>query len=404
MTANLVSLAIIALIAVLCPLISKSIPNHPIPETVFLLAAGALVGPHALGVVQVSESISLLSELGLAFLFLLAGFEIDPVRLVGGQGRRGGLCWLVSLALGFLAIRLSPTISVSHLDGIAIAIALGSTALGTLLPIMKEREIMDTRIGASVLAYGTWGELGPVVAMALLLSTRAEWKTVALLAAFAGVAVAAGVFSRRAKRAGHAVYAFMTSYANSTSQTLVRVTVLLLVGLVALSSVFDLDIVLGAFAAGFVLRYVAPEGNRRLEMKLEGIAYGFFIPLFFVVSGAGIDLHAVVRRPDVLFGFVAMLLIVRAAPVFVSMSTDERTRSMSTGNRLTVALYCTTALPIIVAVTSVAVKAEAMPADLASVLVAAGALTVLIFPVLAGILTARFPEVTAFGPPAPPED
>ena len=184
MTADPVSLAIIALVAELCPLISKSLPHRPIPETVFLLGFGAVLGPHMLDCIQLSDSINLLSELGLTFLFLLAGFEINPKSLTGRQGKRGLVTWLISLALGFLAVRLSSQFSVSHLDGIAVAIALGTTALGTLIPILKEREVMDTRVGSAVLSYGTWGELGPVIAMALLLSTRAEWVTVVVLLVF----------------------------------------------------------------------------------------------------------------------------------------------------------------------------------------------------------------------------
>ncbi len=151
-----------------------------------------------------------------------------------------------------------------------------------------------------------------------------------------------------------------------------RVTVLLLVALVTLSALFNLDAVLGAFAAGFVLRYVIPEGNHSLEHKLDGIAFGFFVPLFFVVSGAKINLYAVLADPLLLIGFIASLLLIRAVPIFVSLSTDRETRAMSSHNRVTVALYCTTALPLIVAVTSVATKAGAMSQEVASVLVASG--------------------------------
>ena len=74
MTVDLVSLTIIMLVAVLCPVIVQLIPGKPVPQTVLLLLAGALLGPHMFGVIQVSESVQLLSELGLAFLFLLAGY------------------------------------------------------------------------------------------------------------------------------------------------------------------------------------------------------------------------------------------------------------------------------------------------------------------------------------------
>ena len=386
MTVDLVSLAIIALVAAACPIVAKLIPNKLVPETVFLLIAGALLGPNMTGAIVLTDAVGLLSDLGLAFLFLLAGYEINPKSLTGSQGKRGLATWCVSIVLAFLFVHFASGLFSNELESVAIAIALTTTALGTLMPILKERGLMGTQVG--VLAYGTWGELGPVLAMALLLSTRAEWKTVLILLAFVALCVVAAVVPAKAKKAGHKLFNFLTENAEGTSQTMMRVTVLLLVGLVALSAAFDLDIVLGAFAAGFVLRYIIPEGDHALEHKLDGVAYGFLIPVFFVASGAKIDLMAVFQQPVVLVGFIVLLLLIRTVPIFVALATGKDTRSISTHNRLTIALYCTTALPIIVAVTSVAVSANAMSQETASVLVAAGAITVFLMPLM-GMLTYR---------------
>ena len=384
MTVDLVSLAIIALVAAACPIVAKLIPNKLVPETVFLLIAGA----NMTGAIVLTDAVGLLSDLGLAFLFLLAGYEINPKSLTGSQGKRGLATWCVSIVLAFLFVHFASGLFSNELESVAIAIALTTTALGTLMPILKERGLMGTQVGESVLAYGTWGELGPVLAMALLLSTRAEWKTVLILLAFVALCVVAAVVPAKAKKAGHKLFNFLTENAEGTSQTMMRVTVLLLVGLVALSAAFDLDIVLGAFAAGFVLRYIIPEGDHALEHKLDGVAYGFLIPVFFVASGAKIDLMAVFQQPVVLVGFIVLLLLIRTVPIFVALATGKDTRSISTHNRLTIALYCTTALPIIVAVTSVAVSANAMSQETASVLVAAGAITVFLMPLM-GMLTYR---------------
>ena len=340
------------------------------------------------GAIVLTDAVGLLSDLGLAFLFLLAGYEINPKSLTGSQGKRGLATWCVSIVLAFLFVHFASGLFSNELESVAIAIALTTTALGTLMPILKERGLMGTQVGESVLAYGTWGELGPVLAMALLLSTRAEWKTVLILLAFVALCVVAAVVPAKAKKAGHKLFNFLTENAEGTSQTMMRVTVLLLVGLVALSAAFDLDIVLGAFAAGFVLRYIIPEGDHALEHKLDGVAYGFLIPVFFVASGAKIDLMAVFQQPVVLVGLIVLLLLIRTVPIFVALATGKDTRSISTHNRLTIALYCTTALPIIVAVTSVAVSANAMSQETASVLVAAGAITVFLMPLM-GMLTYR---------------
>lgn len=386
MAIDLISLAVIVAMAFLCPIIAQSIPNKPIPETVFLLIAGMICGPHGFDIIHTTDAVGLLSDLGLGFLFLLAGYEIDPVALSGTEGKRGIVTWAASLALAFGVVVVLPQVSATHIDGLAVAIALTTTAIGTLLPILQERGLLKTRVGEEVLAYGTWGEIAPVIAMTLLLSTRAEWITVAVLFAFLLIAVLCGIIPKRARQAGGHVFRFIERNADNNSQMLVRTVVLLLVTLTTVSALFDLDIVLGAFAAGFIVRYVVPEGNELLEQKLGSIAFGFFVPLFFIVSGAKIDLRAVTASPDLLVGFIALLLLVRAVPVFIGVSTGKDSRSLSVRDRIAVALYCTTALPLIVAVTSVAVTADAMTQQTASVLVAAGGITVFLMPLLTHLL------------------
>lgn len=152
-----------------------------------------------------------------------------------------------------------------------------------------------------------------------------------------------------------------------------------------LAFLFQLDVVLGAFAAGFILRFVTPNGNHTLNLKLEGVGYGFLIPVFFVVSGASIDVKAVVANPALLITFIIMLLLVRAVPFFVATTLDHRVNPLDPQDKLTVSLYCTTALPLIVAVTSLAVQGGTMHQTTASTLVAAGAVTVFLMPLLGGL-------------------
>ena len=354
METELISLAVIALLACITPLLARAIPHKLIPETVFLLFAGVICGPHLLGWIQVGDAISLLSDLGLGFLFLLAGYEIDPKNLSNYQGKRGFVTWIFTFAIAVLAVWAWPEFSLDGIDGLAVVIALTTTALGTLLPILKERNLMDTPIGNAVLSYGTWGELCPVIAMALLLSTRTTIQSMIILVMFALIAVAVALLSSRLKNWDRISTAVQEG-AETTQQTVVRATVLLMVTLTALSAVFNLDIV------------------------------GFFIPLFFIVSGSNIDIHAVGDRPLLLVFFIVLLLLIRALPVFIALSTGKHKHDLSRSARITVALYCTTALPIIVAVTMVAQQSGAMSNEVASVLVCAGAVTVFLMPALASI-------------------
>ena len=368
MATDFISLFAAALIAALSPIIARLVPRGLVPETVILLLAGALLGPYMAGIIQTTDSIEMLADLGLAFLFLLAGYEINPRSLSGSQGKKGLATWAISILMAFVAVELATELSPTSTEGIAVAIALTTTALGTLMPILKERQLEGTTVGNAILSFGTWGELCPIIAMALLLSSRSEWKTIVILLGFAALCVIMAVIPAKARRAGHRVYRFLARKRNTTSQTFVRVVVVLLIGLVTVSAVFGLDIVLGAFAAGFVLRYVIPEGDHELESKLDAIGYGFLIPVFFVVSGAKINLAGVGEQPLLLIAFIAALLVIRTLPIIVALSLGKDRQLLSIHNRITVALYCTTALPIIVAVTSVAVKSGAMSQELAGVL------------------------------------
>ena len=109
------------------------------------------------------------------------------------------------------------------------------------------------------------------------------------------------------------------------------------------------------------------------------------VDLFFVVSGAGIDLSAIAANPIVLILFIVLLLVVRFVPILLSLRFGRDTRDLHWSDQVTVAFYCTTALPLIVAVTNVAVAAEAMQPSTASIMVAAGAVSVFLMPLLASL-------------------
>ena len=368
------SLFWIAVIAVLAPLLAGFVPRRLVPEVVLLLVLGMVVGPNVLNWAADGSEVDLLRELGLGMLFLLAGFEIDVEEITGRGGRRALVTWLFSLGAAFAAVLLLGHTGAITAE-IAVAIALTSTALGTLLPILKDSGLQNTALGRTVMNHGAIGELGPVVAMAVLLGSRGDIESVVVLALFVVVAVAVGMLPLWVFREGSRVLAVVQRGSDTTAQTTVRLTMLLLITLTAVATAFGLDIILGAFAAGFILRRVMPEGDEQLETKLGGLAFGFLIPIFFVTSGMSIDIAAVLSAPGALVAFLVLLLLVRGVPVFVATKLD-RVDNFSPREQMRVALYATTGLPLIVAVTGVAVDAGEMSSANASILVAAGAITV----------------------------
>ena len=369
---------------VLAPLAVGSVLRRKVPEVVVLLVLGVLIGPHVLDLAVTDEGVGVLRELGLGMLFLLAGYEIEIDELVGRGGRRALWTWLASLGLALAIIGLVGLTGAVHAE-VAVAIALTSTALGTLLPILKDSGLLGTRFGATLMNHGAYGELGPIVAMAVLLGARGPVASMVVLGGFAVLAVLVHRFSAQIGREGSRVLQVIRAGAETSGQTQVRLVVLLLVTLGASATVFDLDAVLGAFAAGIILRRLLPQGHEGLEVKLEGLAFGLLIPVFFITSGMAIDPAAVAQEPLALVAFVLLILLVRGGAVYVATRTarGETGPAFDQRESLAMALFGSTGLPIIVAVTSVAVAAGQMTDTNASVLVAGGALTVLLCPLLA---------------------
>jgi Kef-type K+ transport system membrane component KefB len=391
MESSFVSLLWIALCGVIAPLMAGMIPRRLVPEVVILLIAGMVIGPYGLGLARTDDAIGLLRELGLAMLFLLAGFEIELDELTGKSGRRALVTWGGCFGFALVLVFLGGLLGLIHAE-IAIAIALCSTALGTLLPIMKDAGLLTSPVGKSVMNHGAWGELGPVVAMAILLGTGGAGQAIVAIVMFALIALAVTLPWRRLRRDTSKMFAVIQAGSETTGQTTVRLTVLLLVGLCVLAELFHLDVVLGAFAAGFVLRQAIPHGDERLEYKLNGLAFGLLIPVFFVTSGMAIDAGAVAAEPLVLITFVLLIVLVRGLPVFAS-SVLERdpsgARRFGARDSARIGLFAATGLPIIVAVTATAVSAGQMSSANASVLVAGGAVTVLTMPLIATLLGGR---------------
>lgn len=383
------SLLWISIVAVVAPIVAGLVPRRLVPEVVLLLGLGMLIGPFGLTLAVEGPPIELLSELGLGMLFLLAGFEIKPAELIGRAGRRAGLTWLTCLGLAFVLTALLAAAGV--VDGeVALAIALTSTALGTLLPILKDSGMTTGRVGESVLRHGAYGELGPVVAMALLLGTRGATASLLILLVFAAVALLLTIPSLRLRGGSSWLLVHIRHGAESTSQTPVRLTLLLLVTLSFVAHELDLDIVLAAFAAGFILRLALPDGDERFEARLEGIAFGLLVPVFFVTSGMAIDPRAIGRNPGAFAAVLALILLARALPVFISSRfLGPAQDRFDTRDGTAVALFAATGLPIIVAVTSVSVSSGEMSTENASVLVGAGATTVILLPMLATVLLGR---------------
>ena len=379
-----VSIFWITLVALISPVLSR-LTGKRIPDVVFLLIFGMLIGPNVLHLAGTEGGIPLLKELGLGMLFLIAGFEINVSSLRSRQGSTALVTWGVCFGLGMLGAALITGFSHEVNTYVAVGVALSSTALGTLLPMLKSHGAAGTAVGNAVLVHGAVGELLPIFAISLLLSSRSPGMAFVVLLAFMVVALVTALIPHRLFAHLPGLRQIIAAEANTTGQTILRLAMFLLATLIMCTALFDLDAVLGAFAAGIILRSLTPPAALHLiTRRLETVGFAFTIPLFFVVSGMGISVSAVASNPLGLVAVVLGILLCRGVPVFLAdMLVDTRSGLTSKSQKAQMALYSAAGLPIIVAVTEVATSSGLLEESTSSLLVAGGALTVLLFPLLA---------------------
>ncbi|WP_405980621.1 cation:proton antiporter [Streptomyces sp. NBC_00158] len=381
--AHSVTLVLIMAVAVLAPLLAHGVARWlPVPLVIFEILLGVLIGPDVLGWAHTGEVIDVLGQLGLAMLIFLAGYEIRFDEVRGDTLRRSVRAWLAALVLG-----LAAGILLAHGGGfdkgVYIGTALTSTALGTVLPMLRDSGGLDGRFGTVTMAVGSVGEFGPIIAMALLLSGRAPARSAVLLAAFAVLTAAAVLWAMRPKPPWFA--AVIAKTLQSSAQFAVRLVALVLVAMLGLAQAMGLDVLLGAFAAGLITRLVltgaAPESSGAVLSKVEAMGFGFLVPLFYVVTGIQFDLKALLaggRELLLLPVFLLLFLLVRGLPIWLLAPRDLERR-----DRAALVLFGSTALPLVVAITTLGVEDGELDAGEAAALVGAGMVSVLVFPLLA---------------------
>lgn len=391
------SLLVVATLAVLAPLLSRALARWVrVPLVVFELALGILVGPSVLALVAPTDFLGTLADFGLAMLFFMAGSEIDFSSLTGRTGGRAVGGWVGSLVVG---VALGWLIAPGE-AAVIIGVALCSTALGTLLPILRDAGELRTPFGRSVSAVGAVGEFGPLVAISIFLGGRDPGVSTIVLLVFVAITAGAIVVAIRAPRGG--LHRAVSATLHTSGQFAVRVVLLVLAALVTLSIVLDLDMLLGAFAAGVIwrllMRDAAPDDREAVESKVEAVAFGFLVPMFFLYTGITFDMDALFAAPAHLLLVplcLLALLVVRGIPSALAAPAAAPVR-----DRLALGFLGATGLPIVVAVTALAVDAELLSSVHAAVLVAAGMLSVLVFPLVGMALhrrTVREPVLTDEG-------
>ncbi|MGZ5339238.1 MAG: cation:proton antiporter [Thermoleophilaceae bacterium] len=380
-------LLIVVAVAFGAPFLLGLLPSLRLPSVVFEIVAGILIGPSVFGWVEVDQTIEVLALIGLAYLLFLAGLEIDFGQLRGRLLRLAALGWVISftiaVAVGF-GLKLAGLVNTPLL----VAIILSATSLGVIIPVLADVGELNTKFGQLVLAAASIADFGAVILLSLFFSGESgPGSTAVLLGVFAGLLLVTFLVIRTAERSRR-VEEDLLRLQDSSAQIRVRASMVLMIAFVALAEGLGLEVILGSFAAGALLGLLDQDKrvtHPNFRTKLEAMGFGFFIPIFFVTVGIRFDLQALLDDPANLAMvpiFLAALLIVRGLPALVY-------RRFVGARRATVAgVLQATSLPFIVAAAAIGMELGAIHAAEGSALIAAGLLSVLIFP-LTGLALLR---------------
>ncbi|MEO6206875.1 MAG: cation:proton antiporter, partial [Candidatus Limnocylindrales bacterium] len=378
---SFVGLLVVAAVAFVVPIALALTPARRLPAVVLLILAGIALGPSGIGLVQIDLPIQIMALLGLAFLLFLAGLEIEIHEL---RGRRLRLA-VVAFVLSFmLAIVAGGAVAAAGLTGtpLLVAVIIVGTSLGIIIPILKDAGETQSPFGQLVIASASVADFGAIILLSVLFTSDGSGPASAVL--LVGLLVALAVaFTVAVARAGrsHLLSDVLGRLQDTTAQIRVRGAFALLIGFAALAEALGLEVILGTFIAGAILRLIDTDRQMthpQFRGKLEAIGYGVFVPVFFVATGLRFDLSALVASPGALAQvpiFVIALLVVRGLPTIVFRG-DAAARQLAGGGLLQATL-----LPI--APTQIGLELGLLSPATGAALIVAGLVSVLIFPTLA---------------------
>ena len=383
------NLAIVAAVAFGTPLVLGLFPRLRIPSLVVELLLGIMIGPQVLGWAEVDDAVQVMALIGVAFLLLIAGLEIDFDNLRGRVLRLTTIGWIASFAIAIAIAFL--------LDGaglieapLLVAIVLSATGLGVIIPVLLDAGVSSTRFGQVVIASASVAEVATIVLLSLFFgeSEGGFRSRFLLFGGFLVLVVVIGLVIVGAEHV-HRISATLFRLMDTSAQIRVRGAFLLMAIFVVAASELGLEAILGAFLAGAILRLTDKDKamtHGGFHHKIEAVGFGVFIPFFWVSSGLRFDGEALFSSGSTLAMvpiFLATLLVARGLPVLLYRKLIESSQLLPG------ALLQATSISFIVVSTSIGVELGIVDEGTAAAFVAAGLLSVIVFPAASLLLLER---------------
>jgi Kef-type K+ transport system membrane component KefB len=369
-----------------------------LPVVVGEIVFGVLIGPSLLGWVTDGPILTFMSDIGLAFLMFLAGMEIE-FDLIFSEGKRRGegpkvlrssfLIYLFTVVLSVLGALLLREIGIRG-DLWLLVFVLSATSLGVLLPILKERGLLATPFGQVVFLTAMLADFITVILLTvhlILLDKGFDLEIFSLGLLF----LAFLIFYRigpglvRLPR----IRDLVERLSSATVQFKVRGAIAILMAFVVLAEFVDAELILGAFLAGMIISLLRRPEDEGLIHNLEAFGFGFFIPIFFIMVGVGLDIQSLVSSPELLAAlpiFLGISLAVKLIPMLV-VKRHFSWRDLFAGGFL-----LNTHLSLEVAVAVIGLRSGLFDQATSTSVIVFAVLTVLIMPLIFSLLAPPSPE------------
>jgi len=369
-----------------------------LPVVVGEIFFGVLIGPTLLGWVTEGPILTFMSDIGLAFLMFLAGMEIEFDFIFGGRKSKGEgprvlrsslLIYLFTVALSVLGALLLREVGIQG-DLWLIVFVLSATSLGVLLPILKERGLLATPFGQVVFLTGMLADFITVILLTvhlILLDKGFSLEIFALGLLF----LAFMIFYRLGPGLVRLPKArdLIERLSSATIQFKVRGAIAILMAFVVLAEFVDAELILGAFLAGMIISLLRRPEDEGLIHNLEAFGFGFFIPIFFIMVGVGLDVQSLLSSPQLL----------AALPVFLGISLIVKLFSMLVVKRyfgwrdlFAGGFLLNTHLSLEVAVAVIGLRSGLLDQATSTTVIVFAVLTVLLMPLVFSLLAPDAPE------------
>lgn len=378
------SLFLVVLLALVIPIFMARFQISNVPTAVAEIIVGIIMGSSGFNLITSTHDLTLLSNLGVILLMFLSGMEIDFDLLQRKNNPKGKsqagktvdpLKTAITAFIGIviMAFVLAYVLRLTGLfsEVMLAAIILMTVALGVVIATLKEKDILGRPIGQTILLTAVLGEVIPLLLLTIYASINggnAEqlWLIILLF-------VAAIFLLRRFKQP----YLWFAKITKSTTQLDIRLAFFLIFALVTVAETVGAENILGAFLAGVVMKLLEP--SEATKDKLTSIGYGFFIPIFFIMTGVGLNLRSLFAHPSslMLLPVLVIFLFIAKVPVLLTYVRYFQKKNAFAGGFLTA-----TTITIVLPTLQVARKLHAITSTQSDAFILAAVIVCILSPIV----------------------